>query len=154
MIPAASLLQLLGSGVGLIGRIASGAKPVEDATFAELLERAAGGTLRSGEPVRVEPGSGVELTAEQLERVRFAADRLDAAGASEGVILIDDLALKYDVLTRSITGLADLQEGVSGIDAVVRAPGVDTEGGTVTVPPGGLSNAALLRLLASRRGGA
>ncbi len=146
MIPAASLLQLLGSGVGLIGRIA-GQKPVEDASFAELLERAS--SLRSGEPVQIAPGSGVELTAEQMERVRFAADRLDAAGAAEGVILIDDLALKYDVLTRSITGLADLQEGVSGIDAVVRAP--EAEPAPVNAVPGGFSNAALLRLLAEGR---
>ncbi len=153
MIPAASLLQLLGSGVGLIGRIA-GQKPVEDASFAELLERAAGGTLRSGEPVRIDPASGVELTPEQLERVRLAADRLDAAGAAEGVILVDDLALRYDVLTRTITGLADLSGGVSGIDAVVRAPEADAGAGGVMPPPGGLSNAALLRVLSSRRGAA
>lgn len=153
MIPAASLLQLLGSGVGLIGRIA-GQKPVEDASFADLLERAAGGKLRSGEPVNIAPGSGVELTADQLERVRLAADRLDAAGAAEGVILVDGMALRYDVLTRTITGEADLGAGVAGIDAVVRAPEADDAGGAVATPPGGLSNAALLRLLASRRGAA
>ena len=151
MIPATSLLQMLGSGVGLIGRIAGG-KPVEDASFADLLERAAGGTLRSGEPVRVAASSGVELSADQLDRVRVAADRLDAAGAAEGLILVDGMALRYDVLTRTITGEADLGEGVSGIDAVVRAPGEGSADGVVTAPPGGLSNTALLRLLSSRRG--
>lgn len=72
--------------------------------------------------MRIEPGSGVTLSEEQLARVSEAARRLEASGAS-GLILIDDMALEFDVLTRTITGLADLGDAsaVVNIDGVVRA---------------------------------
>ena len=155
MTPAAgALLRLLGSGVSALAGGGRGRPaPVEGASFGELLGRVSDGSLRAGEPVRVDPGSGVELTPDQLRRVGEAASRLEASGASRGLVLIDGMALEYDVLTRTITGEADLgpNEPVANIDAVVRAPGADAEGGPAGLP-GGVSNASLLAALASREG--
>lgn len=156
MLPAGALLNLLGTGVGLIGRLAQPSNTaVEGATFADLLDRVSEGTLRAGEPVKIDPASGVELTADQLDRIKQAAARLESAGAARAVILVDDLALEFDVLTQTVTGAADMTggEAVAGIDAVVRAPGGEEADGVVTKPPSvALSNTALLEMLA-RRGG-
>ena len=151
-----ALLNLLGSGVGLIGRLTQPQKtPVEGASFAELLDRVSGGGLRAGEPVLIDPAAGVDLSPEQLTRIGEAADRLESAGASRGVIMVDDLALGFDVLARTVTGRVDLASGeaVAGIDAVVRAPAGDETPRTTSKLPGAASmNRSLLELLAERGG--
>jgi len=135
---AGALLRMLGSGVNLARGIvsgggASGRTPIEGASFEELLSQASGGSLRAAEPVRVAAGLDVELSSGQLERVGEAAARLESRGASRGVILIDGQALEYDVLTRTVTGVVDLDSGAvaSQIDAVVLAPEADESGGEV-----------------------
>ncbi|USN98593.1 MAG: hypothetical protein H6810_10515 [Phycisphaeraceae bacterium] len=152
MLPAAALLQMLGSGVGLVNRLASSGKtPVEGASFAELLDRVSSGTLRSAEPVNIDPSSGIELSRDQLARVTEAATRLESAGAARGVILIDGRALTYDVLTRTVTGEVDLGAGAAtGIDAVVTAPQGEQAGPGLAPPNAGLLNTSLLDLLAKR----
>lgn len=151
---AGSLLRLLGSGLGLAQRVAGGADraPIEGASFAELLDRVSRGELREREPVRIDPGAGVELSAEQLARVSEAGARLEASGASRGLILIDDMALEYDVLTRTVTGVVDLAEkgAVVDIDGVARAASVEGEAQPAGLPGSAPVNASLLRALAGR----
>ncbi len=151
---AGALLKLLGSGAGLAARAFGGGAqaPIEGASFAELLERASRGTLRASEPVRIEAGAGVSLTNEQMTRVGEAASRLEAAGASRGVILVDDLALEFDVLTRTITGTVDLSNGRAAvnIDAVVRAAAPGGGAAAATLPASVTDNASLLAALAGR----
>lgn len=152
MVPVVGpLLKALGSGVGLLAGSSRADAGIENASFAELLERAGRGTLRAPEPVRIEPGSGVTLSEEQLARVSEAARRLEASGASRGLILIDDMALEFDVLTRTITGLADLGDAsaVVNIDGVVRAEASeDGQTASASAPASLAMNASLLRVLA------
>lgn len=151
---AGSLLRLLGSGVGLAQRVAGGADrtPIEGASFAELLDRVSRGELRDREPVRVEAGAGVELSAEQLARVSEAGARLEASGVSRGLILIDDMALEYDVLTRTVTGVVELGEegAIVNIDGVARASAVEEQADPVGLPGSAPVNVSLLRALAGR----
>lgn len=148
---AGALLKMLGSGVELVRQIggANRPEPIEGADFADLLDRVSKGSLRPGEAVSIDPTLELELTGDQLRRLTEAADRLEAAGASKGVVLLDDLALEVDVLTRTVTRRVDLSDGtaVAGVDAVVRAPAAETT--RPAGPPGGaLSNASLLETLA------
>lgn len=152
MVPVVgSMLKILGSGVGLLAGSERAEGRIENASFAELLERAGRGALRAPEPVRIDPGSGVTLSEDQMARVNEAAGRLEASGASRGLILIDDLALEFDVLTRTITGRADLSDAsaVVNIDGVVRAEASqEGQAPSATAPPSLSMNASLLRVLA------
>jgi hypothetical protein len=152
MVPVvAPLLKMLGSGVGLLAGAARSDPGIEHASFAELLERAGRGALRAGEPVKLDPASGVTLSEDQLARVSEAAGRLEASGASRGLILVDDMALEFDVLTRTITGRVDLGDAgaVVNIDGVVRAAASEDGASPAALTPPSLSmNASLLRVLA------
>src|SRR5689334_705012 len=107
---ATDLLRQLGSGVRPVAPAASppaGAtalKPgqVESAGFADLLAAAKGGNVQTGLNISIAPNANVTLTPEQLARLSSAADRAQAAGLHDALVLIDGQALKLDVFTRTI----------------------------------------------------
>ena len=112
-------------GIDLLRRLASGLNPAgaekpakglggadpAALSFAEMLAKADKGEIASGLPVTIAKDAGVELTDDQLARVAIAADRAQAAGADRAVVIIDNLAVKLDVATRTISGKADLAPG-------------------------------------------
>ena len=150
MTPAAgALLKLLGSGINLVQQAAGPKSPVEGASFQELLARLADGTLREGEPIRLGTESDIELTPEQLERLGDAAAELERSGSQRAVIMLDGMAIEYDVGSRTVIGKLDPGDtkAVSGIDAFVHAPA--EPGGRVLRAPafGRAPSASLLRAL-------
>jgi len=152
MMPAAgALLNMLGSGVGLIQQIAgSGKAPVEGASFKDLLGRLEDGTLRAGEPIRLGAGSKLELTGDQLGRLGDAAASLESSGAQRAVIMLDGMAIEYDVQSRTVIGEIDLDSGdaVVGIDALIHAKPAGDSGALITTPSFGYSpSGSLLKAL-------
>lgn len=120
-IDTSNLLRQLGlrgpSGLGARG---SAQAPIDQASFAELLDRAKDGSLGSARPVTVESDSGVTLDAGQSLRVSLAADRAEAAGLRQALVLIDGQSLLLDVNQRQITGRAKSANGVvAGVDGVI-----------------------------------
>jgi len=108
-----------------------------------------------------EPFAGVELSAEQLERVSRAGDAAERAGAMRALVLVDDQMLLMDVTTRRITGKADPEaEVLTGLDAVVRVPSAGSAGAAASVGVVGLPgkgafgvSPALLRALSQQSAG-
>lgn len=157
-----NLLQKLGSGLRPAGPelparsiAASGSSSLN---FSELLGQAQRGEIASGLPVQIGKGAGVELSADQLARAAIAADRAQAAGADRAVLMIDGMALKLDVATRTISGNAELTPGaaLADIDAVVVAPEASSEAAAARQAAAQLSastpaNASLLEALAAPR---
>lgn len=152
---ASGLLRLLGGGAAA----PPSANPVNPgqiagANFATLLQQARTGGFASGRQITVGPGSGVNLSADQLQRIADAADKAEAQGATRALVLVDGMALRVDLTSRQVTGAADLNTpGVlSNIDAVVSVPSVDPKTGTQLLPlPSGntaLGNPSLLKTLA------
>lgn len=123
-----TLLGKLGSGITPVGNFRSQPSGLADASFASLLQKAGRGEISSGRPVTVDPSANIELTDDQLDRIATAADRIEAAGSSRAVVLIDERAVTLDVMTRRVTGEIDMAEAVAtGIDAVAAAPAADTD---------------------------
>lgn len=151
MTPAAgALLQLLGSGVNLVSRAIGSTPSIEGASFDELLSLARNGTLRAGEPIRLGTESTVELSGDQLERLGEAAAELEKAGAQRAVIMLDGMAIEYEVISRTVIGRIDLDQpaATTGIDAFIKAPS-EAGGGAVFATPSfsQASSASLLRAL-------
>ena len=147
-----SLLKLLSPSAPNSTGIAP--ERVEGADFSTLLKQARAGEISSGLPVK-NTVRGLELSADQLQRLALAADRAEAQGATRALVLIDGMAVKLDVSVREITGVADLRSGsvLTGIDAVVSMHGAD--GSTPQVLPvprqsAGLGNASLLKVISDR----
>jgi len=116
----ADLLRALG-GTPPAGRVRPApAQGLGD--FGAMLESARRGELAS-EPVRVEPGTGIELSDEQLGVIGAAADRAAAAGASKALVVLDGVGYVVDMLTRSVTQAFDLAAGevAVDVDAVIKA---------------------------------
>jgi len=101
--------------------------------------------------VSVDASIGVELDAAGHERLSAAVDRLEAAGAERGVVLMDGQALLVDVSDRSVSGLVDGAASAVRVDAIVRAD-ADEDASDRPGSPGDplweLSNEGLGRLLA------
>ncbi len=132
------LLKVLGSGVRPAGVEGPGAGGAGAFDFARLLASARGGDVRSGLPVVMDSRLGVELDASGHERLSAAVDRLEAAGAARGVVMIDGHALVVDVAGRRVTGLVNHESEVVGVQGVVRAASkgdLDAPGGVVSADP-------------------
>jgi hypothetical protein len=132
------LLKVLGSGVRPAGVEGPKANATGAIDFAKLLAQAKGGEVKSGLPVALDPKLGVELDASGHERLSAAVDRLEAAGASRGVVMIDGHALVVDVADRKVTGLVNDESEVAGVQGVVRAApagDADAAGGVVSADP-------------------
>ncbi len=123
---AAELLQQLASGVRPEGaggaRVAPG---IDGRSFASLLSDVRAGKISSGRPVTVGPNVGVELRADQLERLARVADAGEAAGATRLGVAIDGRVVALDILTRTVEGEAAPGEVLTGIDGFVTAPKAD-----------------------------
>jgi hypothetical protein len=156
------LLPLVRAGAGLLSGARAKAAPAhaEGESFADLLKKAESGQLSSGREVTIGEGVDVKLGREQLAGLAAAADRAEASGALNVMVLIDGMALKLDVQNRSITAKADLAAGqvLTGVDAVVSIPGAghSARAGEAAPPvlpyPGGSGglNPSLARTLAAR----
>jgi hypothetical protein len=146
-------MQLLGAGGAAPFGPLTGSQgaSVEGSDFASLLRQAREGEVSSGRPVTLARGAGVNLSADQLQRLAAAADRAEAEGATRALVMIDGQALRLDVTTREVTGAADLSRpGVmSGIDAVVTLPSIEQPVPTPLPWAGpGLASPSLLKALA------
>ncbi|MCA9297941.1 MAG: hypothetical protein KDA28_02680 [Phycisphaerales bacterium] len=150
-------LEILGLVGGLVrGRTESAPSDTGTTDFASLLEKAQQGDLRGSRAVDVDPGAGFSLSPAQLERLAIAADQLESQGVDRALVLMDDMALRLDVLTRRVIGMEDLQggvlteiEGVLALDERDGASSVTTESsGPYRLPRDGAMNASLQRVLA------
>lgn len=162
-------LRALASGIRPDGVGSGGmgaAKPSElEGLFDSLLRKAERGEAASGRPVDLAKGADFTLSEDQLERLTHAADRAEAAGLSQVVVMMDGEAYRMDVLMRRVTERVDPSEAgvLSGIDGVVSLPpsDEDEDGEDAAVKPGVLplpggpgSNESLMRVLGeSRRAG-
>lgn len=147
------MLRALGSGIVPAGVERSPVSAADGAAFSDLLARARGGEVKSGLPVTVPAGLGVELDAEGHERLNAAVDALEAAGARRGLVLIDGHALVVDVSNRSVDAIVGDASKPVNVDAVVRAgePYSDRAADDPLVPHDprwGFDNDGLARLLA------
>ncbi|MCK4871287.1 MAG: hypothetical protein KAS72_01035 [Phycisphaerales bacterium] len=107
--------------------------------FADLLALAAQGKITSDLPVDVSPMLDLELSEADAQRVAWAVDQAEAAGATRALVLLDGEGLLVDVPARRIEGLATEPGAVlTEIDTVVIAPRPD---GTT-----GLDDPALLNM--------
>ena len=95
------LLSLVGAGARLLG-LGRGSQPEQaNEDFAQALDAAKGGSIDSGRVVVSAPDLGVDLTADQLQRLAHAADAAEAQGASTAAVLIDGMVIKLDVQSRT-----------------------------------------------------
>jgi hypothetical protein len=161
---AAQLLRSLAAGVhqARAGE-ASRTSPISQvlgagADFASILQQARAGEIPSGREIRVPPGSGLELSGDQLARLQTAADKAEAHGASQALFALDGVLLRMDIPTRTITAVVDPSTSpvIDGIDAFV---GVAKDGAGAQQPSiipitGELAalplNTSLLSILARR----
>lgn len=125
-------------------------------SFDDLLEQARAGEAGPGAPVRVAKGLDLKLTPDQLQRAAAAADVAEANGASRAMVLLDGVAYRLDVATRTIIGevRGQAHAGMADVDAVVAAPASADELAQRPVkippPPAGplaISNTSLRDLL-------
>jgi hypothetical protein len=98
--------------------------------FADLLKQAQEGTLTTKLPVTIAPDCGVTLSDDELARLSFAADKLEASGVKTALVTIDGQRLLLDVHSRKITGRADGHDGiVAGIDGTLDLGDARTDAG-------------------------
>lgn len=154
---AAQLLRSLGAG--LVPTPTTGRDPAPGALdFAALLDRARAGGLSSGQPVRIDDAAGVDLSADQLDRLARATDAADAAGAQRLFAVIDGAGVVIDVRSRTIVRAVELNpesgeplrpaDVLTGIDAAAVVPPGDQEPSVVSFNPGApVRRAALAPLL-------
>jgi hypothetical protein len=100
---------------------------VESASFAELLEQVRAGVIGSGRTVGVATGSEIELSEDVAKRLSAAADKAEAAGIRQALVILDDRKLVLDVATREVrasdaldtagpvTGSAGILAGIDGV---------------------------------------
>ncbi len=126
-IDASQLLKLLGSATPRV----SGASPatvdksLSTAAFDDLLAKARSGELNSSRLVEVDPDAGVDLSSEQIAVLSAAADRAEAQGLRQALVIFDDVQVTLDVGSRRVTGKLPLDSGngepaiIDGVDGVI-----------------------------------
>jgi hypothetical protein len=152
------LISLIRVGAGLLSPSKAKVPPASpDGSFAHLLRKAEQGELASGREVTVGKGVDLKLAKEQVSRLSAAADRAEASGAMNVMVLMDGMALKLDVQNRTIIAKADAAPGqvMTGVDAVVSLD--QGENAPSFVPPtlpypggSGAMNPSLAKAIASR----
>ena len=159
---ALDLLRKLGSGAipsaPAVQNISAAAAGTAD--FAQMLAKAAKGDLLSNEKVTTGPRLGDSpLTPDQLTRLSAAADKAEAAGISQALVLIDGQSYVLDVAHRQITQRVDPTQGaISGIDGVIAAPtpaeqASGDQGAILPLEmPATITNSSLAQLLATVSG--
>lgn len=123
--PETDMLRVLGGAsrpAGLTGP--SGAfgevKGPNAADFASMLQRARRGEVASGLEVQVGKGVEIELSVQQREQLANLADRAEAAGVINLLVVMDGRTVTMDVGTRTITAVGEVSSGpiATGIDGV------------------------------------
>lgn len=141
---SSDLLTML-NAAGLHARVASRV-PEAPATKAGAFAR----TLahESMIPVRIAPGVDVTLSEDQLARLAPEADKAEANGAGRALVLLDGKVYKFDVATRTITGMVGEGAGSveAGYDVVISVPSKADAAAATS------NGAALLRRLAGVAG--
>lgn len=94
------LLSLVGLGTRLLG-LGGGEKAPDGAGFQDALDAARSGKLGSGRVVVSGAELGVDLSADQLERLSYAADVAEAQGAETAAVLMDGMVIRLDVESRT-----------------------------------------------------
>ncbi len=120
----ADMLRLLGSGVRPFDQSAPKPAPASAGPdFARMLGQARQGELRTGLDVAVSAALDLTLSPEQRTALSEAADKAEASGSQQSLIMLDTMSLILDVASREIVDVADMaQVGVlTGIDSVIRA---------------------------------
>jgi len=118
------LLGLVGVGARLlgIGRGGQANGQTDSVEFAKALDAAGKGELETGRVVVSGPELGMDLSAEQLERLSHAADVAEAQGASTAAVLLDGVVIKLDVESRTATESMPAESAVmDGVDVVLSA---------------------------------
>lgn len=145
------LLRLLASGTQGPDRAP---RQAGELTFERLLEMARSAGPAGGAPVRISPAAGVELSEAQMARLARAADRLEEAGATRALVILDGRALSLDVATRTVTGSVALEAGrpLVGFDAILHLPDASNTPSPVLQPPAlPTTNPSLARVLPDAR---
>ncbi len=140
-VSGAQMLDALAPVVRGASRAVLGRGEVASASFGDLLERE-----RSA--VRIAPGLDLELSDDQMRRLAEAADRAQRAGARSALVMIDGLALRLDVQSRTVTARESVAAGdvLTGIDALVDAS--DPAGDPVASLLSGSVHPSIVRALA------
>lgn len=118
--PVASLLSRLASGVLPPGiDRASATSDANASGFAALLAKAREGGVSSGREVTLGTGVPMSLSDADVSRLSVAADVLEAAGATQAMVVLNGQALHLDVSGRLITQVHRTMDAdvVTGIDA-------------------------------------
>lgn len=118
--PITNLLSRLGSGVLPPGiDRGSGIADASATGFASLLAKAREGGISSGREVTVGAGLSMTLGDQDAARLSAAADVLEAAGATQALVVLNGQALHLDVSGRLITQVHDTSNAgvVTNIDA-------------------------------------
>lgn len=134
------LLKRLEPPVRQVGsRIAAPNAPFESRGFDDLLQLVSSGKLRSDRPMNIEAATRGPLSGQQVERLAAAADRAEAAGARNAVMVMDGRAFTVDILNRAVTSeLSALHTApITGIDAAVYVARPDELTSDQTLRPGG-----------------
>jgi len=123
---------------GASGTERSGRVPLEQQSFAEMLQLVSRGGVSSGRAVTVGPevAKAKELDEDQLARLAAAADLAEASGVRRAVMLMDGRGLIMDVAAREVTAELSAGEGsrIVDIEAAVYVAGED-EPTTASVLP-------------------
>ncbi len=115
------LLSLVGVGTRLLGLGGSGKAPAEGG-FQQALDAARNGELGSGRVVVSGAELGVDLSADQLERLSYAADVAEAEGAKTAAVLMDGMVIRLDVESRTALASSPAEGALmTDVDVVLSA---------------------------------
>lgn len=126
-----------------------GTVPLEQQPFGELLASASAGLIESGRPVTAHAQATGRLDPAQLSRLASAADRAEAAGARQALLLVDGRGFVLDVANRQITAelSADSPATMFHLDTAMYVAGDGDAGSVPLPPPGGVAPPAVARQL-------
>lgn len=115
------LLSLVGLGTRLLG-LGGGERASANGGFQDTLDAARSGELGSGRVVVSGAQLGVDLSADQLERLSYAADVAEAQGAETAAVLMDGMVIRLDVESRTALASTPAESAmVMDVDVVLSA---------------------------------
>ncbi len=120
------LLSLVGLGSRLLG-VGGGEKVDASGDFGKALEAAKDGRLETGRAVVSGPELGVDLSADQLQRLSHAADMAEAQGAKTAAVLMDGMVIRLDVESRTAMKSSPAESALMGDVDVVLSAGPTSE---------------------------
>lgn len=119
----------------------------ESQSFGELLALAKSGGIESGRDIQLSFDAQPPLEPAQLERLAQAADRAEASGAQQALMMIDGRTFVLDVENRTLTAELSHASPVQAvnIDTVLFVESADSPHGAMSLPPpsAGVMNPAI-----------